>query len=173
MKQTTPKNQAIDRSRRVARSYKIIKPGDCGHRGRYAIRTMRNLTVFLISLLTSLSILGCGANSDRPTSIPKPTYLGPLHEFVINDWEPYCLDPLTGGLTEIDSQNLFVVAEGMAIAFGDASSFKFKIDGKEYSGKLPAINGIAWRPLLVSEKPTGRVQNTPFIVVLKKTKEDA
>lgn len=138
-----------------------------------AIRTMRNLTVFLISMLTSLSIFGCDANSDRPTSIPKPTYLGHLHEFVINDWEPYCLDPVTGGLTGIDSQNLLVVAQGMAIATGDASSFKFRMDGKEYSGKLPAINGVAWRPLLVSEKHTGRVQNPPFIVVLKKTKEDA
>jgi hypothetical protein len=118
---------------------------------------MRNLTVFLISLLISLSIIGCGANSDRHTSNPKPTYLGPLHEFVINDWEPYCLDPVTGVLRGIDSQNLLVVAEGSSIAPGDASSFKFKIDGKEYSGKLPAINGVAWRTLLVSEEPTGSV----------------
>jgi len=119
-----------------------------------------------ITLFTS----GCGSFSTSTSSANDPDYVYSLDDLTTDGWSAYQFDEVTNAYTPLATDSeLSVIAEGMRVAPGDEASFWIAYEDHKYRGAVPAIENVAWRPLLVAQSDEIQTEPKPFIVVLRKT----
>ena len=119
-------------------------------------------------LVACVFIAGCRGERDPELTEPRRTYFGKLSEMAVDGWETCRLDSDNGGVVPIDARDILVITKGMTTATGDRLEVTFEFEGSNFTVEMPAMENVAWKPLLVSEPPKGDDHKPPFVVILKK-----